>query len=312
MDNNVASIISKEMIEKIVYDIRGKKVMLDYDLASIYGYTTKAFNQQVKRNFNKFPEDFMFRLDENEIKRISRSQFVTMEEQSDKRGHNFKYLPYAFTEQGIYMLMTILKGDLATAQSIALVRTFREMKNYITNANGLLMGNDIVKLVNQVNENTGKINKIEDSLNIVMKNFIAPNSYSHYLIMNGEQLKADIAYQQIYSFAKKSIIIVDDYIDIKTLQLLKIVNENIKITIITDNKARNSLNKNFIEDSGLNIVFKKNNGISHDRFIILDYNTKDERIFHSGCSSKDAGKKITAINEVFNKEVFDTIIKEML
>ena len=158
--------LTEENIESMVYEIRGHKVMLDFDLARIYGYTTKAFNQQVKNNINKFPEDFMFQLTKEEMVQLVKSQIVTSRndsiesedfvrsknlttEKSAAESEEFErskksttelwaagkggrsYSPYAFTEQGIYMLMTVLKGELAVKQSKALIRLFKGMKDYI-------------------------------------------------------------------------------------------------------------------------------------------------------------------------------------
>lgn len=114
--------ITEELLREKLYEIRGKKVMLDADLAEIYGYETKAFNQQVKRNIERFPEDMMFQLIDSELENL-RSQFVTANISSMTRSN-----PFVFTEQGVYMLMTVLKGDLAVKQSHALVRTFKKMK----------------------------------------------------------------------------------------------------------------------------------------------------------------------------------------
>ena len=112
-----------------IYTIRGVKVMLDADLAEIYGYSTKAFNQQVKNNIEKFDEDFRFQLSDGEVNLLSRSNFLTsMQTKGVKGGRS--YSPYAFTEQGIYMLMTVLKGERAVAQSKALIRLFKQMKDY--------------------------------------------------------------------------------------------------------------------------------------------------------------------------------------
>ena len=105
--------LTEENIESMIYEIRGQRVMLDFDLARIYGYSTKAFNQQVNRNKEKFDDDFMFQLNEIESEKLSRSIFVTMNKSGNYRGSNIKYLPYAFTEKGIYMLMTVLRGELA-------------------------------------------------------------------------------------------------------------------------------------------------------------------------------------------------------
>ena len=119
-------------ISNRVYVIRGQQVMLDYDLAGLYGYEVKALNQQVKRNIDRFPEDFMFQLKKEEVPtEFSKSQFVTLNENGDKRGTNIKKMPYAFTEQGIYMLATALRGKLAEQQSIFIMRAFREMRHYI-------------------------------------------------------------------------------------------------------------------------------------------------------------------------------------
>ena len=122
-----------------IYTIRGVKVMLDADLAEIYGYSTKAFNQQVKNNIEKFDDDFRFQLSSKEVDECSRSKILTLN--GGHRGTNIKYAPYAFTEQGIYMLMTVLKGERATAQSKALIRLFKQMKDCIVE-NQQLIGVD--------------------------------------------------------------------------------------------------------------------------------------------------------------------------
>ena len=136
MDGDAVLAIADERdIRGRIYMLRGRQVMLDSDLAEIYGYTTKAFNQQVRRNTEKFPDDFMFQLTEDELSILSsRSQIVTLNSSGNKRGANIKYLPHAFTEQGVYMLMTVLKGDLATRQSMALIRLFKNMKDCLADS----------------------------------------------------------------------------------------------------------------------------------------------------------------------------------
>ena len=125
-------LITTDDIRSKVYIIRGQQVMLDKDLAEIYGYEVKKLNQQVKRNIERFPEDFMFRLSNSEIDSV-RSQIVTSRKKGFFAGQEGgrRYLPYAFTEQGIYMLATVLRGKLAEQQSIFIMRTFREMRHYI-------------------------------------------------------------------------------------------------------------------------------------------------------------------------------------
>ena len=147
MKNDIALIDEKSIRNKI-YIIRGKEAMIDSDLAEIYGYATRDFNKQVKNNMNKFDSDFMFQLTEEEFKNL-------MFKKSTSSWGGRRKLPYAFTEQGIYMLMTVLKGEKATIQSKALIRIFKKMKDYIIeNNNNLVSYDDVLKLSLQTNENT--------------------------------------------------------------------------------------------------------------------------------------------------------------
>ena len=302
--------LNHETIESMIYVVRGERVMLDFELAQIYGYETRTFNQQVNRNIEKFPSDFMFKLTRLEMDSILMSQNVISSWGGTRK------LPYAFTEQSIYMLMTVLKGELATKQSISLVKAFKQMKDYIVENKGLLTTNGTIKLTNLVNDHSKRLANVEEKLEIVMDNFIDPSTYKHYLILNGEKIEADLAYQSIYKLAKHSVYVVDDYIDIKTLQLLKCCKSNIVIIIFTDNKGKNNLNSSFIDDfkndTGFNLTIKKNNNRFHDRYIVLDYSSKSESIYHCGASSKDAGKRITTITKIEEKEVYKPLIDEIL
>lgn len=128
--------LNEEIIQNKIYIIRGQKVMLDSDLPEIYGYTTKTFNQQVKNNIERFDDDFRFQLTDEEVEELSRSNFLTSIQTKGIRGGR-TYNPYVFTEQGIYMLMTVLKGNLAIRQSKSLIRIFKNMKDFIINSDGL-------------------------------------------------------------------------------------------------------------------------------------------------------------------------------
>jgi len=303
--------LNEELIASKIYIIRGQKVMLDFELAQIYGYTTKAFNQQVKNNIKKFDEDFMFRLTKDEYENLARSKKSTAQIWTVGNKGGRTSLPYAFTEQGIYMLMTVLKGDLATKQSKTLIRLFKTMKDYLVENNNLLTQKDYLNLFKLINNNSDRIKELEEEFKLFSKVI-----NSHYLILNGERIEGDIAYQEIYRIANKSIYIIDDYIDIKTLQLLKSVKGDIEIMIFSDNKSRNNLNSNFINDfindTGFNIQFKKNNNRFHDRYIIIDFDTESETIFHCGASSKDAGKRITTITRIEEQNLYKDLIKEIL
>lgn len=130
--NGDVNLIETFDIKSMIYTIRGQQVILDSDLADLYGYEVKALNQQVKRNINRFPEDFMFQLTQDELSNL-KSQNVT------SSWGGVRKLPYAFTEQGIYMLATVLKGEVAERQSIYIMRTFREMKHARQFANNQML-----------------------------------------------------------------------------------------------------------------------------------------------------------------------------
>ena len=302
--------LTQENIESMIYEIRGQKVMLDFDLARIYGYETKSFNRQVNRNIEKFPEDFMFILTDNETRKLLRCQNGTSNELSSKRRYN----PYAFTESGIYMLMTVLKGELAVKQSLALIRLFKQMKDYIS-SNTLLGYNEIIKLTKKVEKHDRHLKKIDNKLDVVMDNFIDPNTYKHFFIMNGEKIEADYVYQTIYKTAKKSILLIDDYIGTKTLLLLKAASPNIEIAIISDNVASPKLEETFVDDfknnvnSSLSII--PSNNRFHDRYIIIDSETDNEAVYHCGSSSKDTGNKITTINKLGDNVTYRNLISEL-
>ena len=298
-----------DVIDSMIYVVRGVKVMLDFELAKIYGYETRYFNRQVNNNIEKFESDFMFQLTKEEFSEILKCKNFTSSWGGTRK------LPYAFTEQGVYMLMTVLKGELAIKQSKSLIRTFKKMKDYIIDNKELLYNNESVRLIHLIMNNTNRIDKIENKLDIVMANFLDVPT-NHYLILNGEKTEANNAYQSIYEKATKSIYIIDDYIDVKTLQLLKVSKAEIEIIIFTDNRGQNNLNKNFVKDfisdTGFNIKFKKNNNRFHDRYIILDYDTEDEKLYHCGASSKDAGKRITTITQIEEKETYKEVILDIL
>lgn len=307
--------LNNETIESMIYVIRGVKVMLDFELAKIYGYTTRTFNQQVNRNIDRFDEDFMFQITKKELNEILMSQNVT------SSWGGIRKLPYAFTEQGIYMLMTVLKGELAIKQSKNIIRLFKQMKDYIVESNNLISYNELLKVTNKVyetesntNKNTKDIKDIKKKLSIVMDNFIDSKTYKRFVFFKGERIEADNAYQKIFSLAKHSIFVIDDYIDIKTLQLLKCVKSNIKIVFFSDNKNKTinrSILDDFKKDTNIELMFKENK-IFHDRYIIIDYNYKKEMLFHLGTSIKDMGNSGSEINQIEDIDIYKEKIDIML
>ena len=150
-------LIDAKTIKEKIYNIRNQKVMLDADLAEIYGYSTRAFNQQVKNNIEKFDDDFMFQLSRSELEYLQ-SNFLTANTNISSKSRS---LPYAFTEQGIYMLMTVLRGELAIMQSKTLIRTFKQMKDYIVENKDFIGANELAQLAIQTNQNTKDIAEIK-------------------------------------------------------------------------------------------------------------------------------------------------------
>ena len=331
---NEVLITNEEELKSKIYTIRGVQVMLDSDLAKIYNYSTKAFNQQVKNNIERFDKDFMFQLTKEENDSILRSKILTLEQ-----GKYSKYLPYAFTEQGVYMLMTVLKGELAVSQSKMLVRLFKQMKDYVVENQQIVSQRDFIRLSLQTAENAQnivefrqKLNEIDDKvetvvsnlgemvrkseLSPIMLNLGKPEIPPGWLILNGQPVESDMAYQQIYTLANKSIFIVDNYIALKTLVLFKNAKQNVSITIFSDN-INNGLHQVEFNDfckefPGLKIDLKHSGGIFHDRYIILDYQTPGEKIYHCGASSKDGGRKVNTIMLTDDITVYAPLVQKLL
>ena len=316
MENNKLIIINKESIKDKIYEIRGQKVMLDFELAEIYGYETKRFNEQVKNNIEKFDDDFRFQLNQKEMTELVRSKKSTARIWTIGNKGGRTTLPYVFTEQGIYMLMTVLRGELANKQSKALIRLFKSMKDYIVESNNLITTNEILRLSRQVNQNTNDIKEIGDKLDIVMDYFSDPRKHKQLTFWDGERIEASTAYEQIYSLAKKSVLLIDDYISVKTLQRLKVCSKDIEITLITDNKSKNKVTNgdinDFMSDTGMDIRLIPSNGRFHDRYIVLDYKAESETIYHTGSSSKDAGNKISTITKLDDVSVYHPLLDELL
>ena len=324
--------INTERLKDLIYYVHGVRVMLDEDLARIYGYSTKDFNRQVKNNIGKFEPDFMFQLTDEDY------EILRGKNSTSKRGGR-RYNPYAFTEQGVYMLMTVLKGELATRQSKALIRIFKQMKDRILDNLPLLWQREYLQLSLQTTENTqnlldlrkslssveDKVARIADKLgNVVTKSELAdvmldfsnPTIRREWLILDGQPVESDLAYQQIYSTAKRSIFIVDNYIGLKTLVLLKNVPSDIEITIFSDNTG-GRLHQTEFDDfcreyPNLSISLRTSGGIFHDRYVVIDYKTNNEQIYHCGASSKDGGNKITTITAVVDGTIYHQVLDRLV
>ena len=324
-------LITTDDIRSKVYIIRGQQVMLDKDLAELYGYEVKRLNEQVKRNISRFSEDFMFQLNKEEIpEKFSKSQIATLNGKSNRQGSNIKKMPFAFTEQGIYMLATVLRGELAKQQSIFIMRTFREMRHYIKQNQQFVTRSEMELLASKVTEisvqTAGLIDKqkqtdqnvdlIQKNVEQLSENFISEKDVKNFVIYKGQKLEADIAYIGIYQQAKKSIYVVDDYMNAKSLQHLSQKADGVEVILFTENGkgGRGFLTNSLVTDfqNEYPPIRIKPNPDCHDRLIVLDYCEETERVYHCGESSKDAGKKLCAINQITETAIIHPVIDRLL
>jgi len=270
-------------VKSLIHVIRGKQIMLDSDLAMLYQVETGALNRSVKRNINRFPEDFCFQLTEEEFLRC---QNGISKEKTEGRGGR-RYMPYAFTEQGISMLSAVLKSDVAVNVSIGIMRAFVEMRHFISN-NALLF-----EKVSDIELKQLEYQKSTDERFDKVFQYIEDHAESEQKIFfDGQIYDAFSLITSIIKKAQKEIILIDGYVDVDTLNILAKKNAGVDVKIYTFASAQltNRDAANFNAQYPTLTVFKTQ--VFHDRFIILDGKTA----YHIGSSIKDAGKKCFGIS----------------
>ena len=276
-------------IEDMIYEVRGKQVMLDSDLAKLYNVETKRINEAVKNNPYKFPERFSFRLNEIEMENLW-SKFSTAKISNMSRSY-----PRVFTEQGIAMLSTILKSKVAVETSIRIMDTFVKMRKIISS--NLIEQKYINELVIKDNE---RINLLEESFSKLEE-----KEKINHIFYEGQIYDAYSLLINIFKEARKEIIIIDNYADKSILDM--ITNLNVKVTIVTRKF-------NLLKDLDIKKYNKQYHNLKviysdkfHDRFVIIDKKV----LYHSGASFKDLGNKCFAITKMEDKEYLETIIKNI-
>ena len=308
--SNQLSIIDQREIENRIFTFRSVQIMIDSDLAELYGVETKVLNQAVKRNIERFPETFRFQLTEtekNELVTFSsrfsylmpnsksdslRSQFVTLNE----RGRHRKYLPYAFTEQGVAMLSAVLRSETAIKVSILIMNAFVEMRKLVLGYNTLFQRLDRLE-IKQIESD----NKFEHIFKALENQSLQPENG---IFFDGQIFDAYVFMADLIKKARNSIILIDNYIDESVFTILSKRSSNVTAVVYTK-----SLN------AQIQLDLKKHNqqypeikvkilGNSHDRFLVID----EKELYHIGSSLKDIGKKWFAFsrmdsftNEVLNK-----------
>ena len=275
-------------IEDIIYKIRGVEVMLDSDLAKIYHVETKRINEAVKNNPEKFPGRYSFVLDDFEKENLW-SKFSTANISSKSRTN-----PRVFTEQGVYMLATILKSEVATKVSIRIMDTFVKMRHYI-NYNKDILPNRVLLLENKVDDNAKRIDELFDKFN-------SSDITNNHLFFEGHFYDSYSFFLDILNSSKKEIIIIDNYCSKELLDILKDIER--KIIIVSKNIDETLKTK--YESQYNNVSFIYNNSI-HDRFIIIDRKI----LYTSGSSFKDIGKKCFYIGKIETQDNLSKLLNEL-
>jgi len=299
-ENNIAPInedlnVVKYKVEEIkqkIYTIRGKQVMIDSDIAMEFEVETKRINEAVKRNSKRFPEEFCFQLNEKDFDSL-RSQFATLKNQG--RGQHRKYLPYAFTEQGVAMLSAVLHSDKAINVSIKIMNAFVEMRHFLYNN---------VQVFERLTNVEYKLLAHDKKFEEVFNQFQIKGNVEQKIFFDGQVYDAFSMMIDLIKKAKNEIILIDNYVDIDTLNILSKKNDKVNIEIYTKKETKlNSKDINKFNTQYQKLEVKYTDKF-HDRFLILDR----KYIYHIGASLKDLGKKCFGITLI----KYDAIIEDIL
>lgn len=274
--------ITRPSIEKMIYVIRDKQVMLDSDLAILYQVETGALNRAVKRNISRFPEDFRFQLTKEEYQNLRCQTGISSFAQGENNYGGRRTLPYVFTEQGISMLASVLHSEVAIKVSIGIMRTFVEMRRFIAN-NALLferISNVELKQLEYQKQTDEKLDQIFDAFSLIVS---------------------------LIQKAEKEIVLIDGYVDIGTLNLLTKKNENVTVVMYTLKRTKLSQEDVNNFNSQYPLLEVRYTKVYHDRFLILD----KKNVYHIGASLKDAGKKCFGISLIEDAGIVRDILQRL-
>lgn len=269
-------------IEDKILIIRGQQVMIDRDLAELYGVETKRLNEQVRRNIERFPEHFMFQLTKEETLLIdtrSKSQFATLNAKGNFRGTNVKKLPYAFTEQGVAMLSAVLKSDTAIQTSIMIMEAFVALRHFLQNNSEIFT--EINYLKRHVVESDKRIDELFDRMDRYKI------EYRQGIFFKGQIFDAYAKFESFIAEAEKEIVLIDNYVDLSVLERLTKKQKDVKVTIYTHPKTEiSALDIQKFNEQYPSVTLRYTENI-HDRFLIID----NKILYHIGASLKDLAKK---------------------
>ncbi|MFV0500645.1 MAG: ORF6N domain-containing protein [Bacteroidales bacterium] len=285
---------SEKEIESRIFEIRNLQVMIDSDLAELYGVETRRINEQVRRNIERFPETFCFKLSENEWNNL-RSQFATS---NTERGGR-RYIPYAFTEQGVAMLSTVLKSQTAIEVSIKIMNAFVEMRKFILNNAQIFQRLENLE-IKQIG-NDDNFEKIFAALDNKEK------SKTQGIFFDGQIFDAYKFVVDLICKAEKEIILIDGYVDIDVLEMLSKKKPNVKVELFTYQNA----NIKDLDIKKFNLQYPtltlKRISKVHDRYLIIDKN----ELYNIGASLKDLGKKCFSFNLMQDNNLIDELLKRL-
>lgn len=280
-------------IKNLIYTIRGKQVMIDSDVAMLYHYETKNINKAMKRNIERFPEDFCFQLTEKELKVMWFQNGTTLD---NMKYRSIKYLPYVYTEQGISMLAGVLKNEIAVEVSISIIRAFIEMRRFIT-LNGQVF-QEINDIKGHLLEHDKKFDEVFDELQRKQE-----SEFKQSIFFDGQIFDAYSLIIDIINKAKQKILIIDNYIDDSILKMLSKKNKDVEVVILTtqnSNIRKLDIQKFNKQYPVLKLAYTNK---FHDRFIVID----NKELYHIGASLKDLGKKCFAISKIEDMEYIGKI-----
>lgn len=293
-DKNIVVAQNRD-IQNMIYTIRDKQVMIDSDLAILYQVETKYLNRQRSRNADRFPDDFCFQLTKEEYEFL-RCQNVTSKKESGSGGR--RYLPYVFTEQGIAMLSAVLKNDVATNVSVNIMRAFVEMRKIFLSNKEMFARLDRIEYKQLETDK-----RLEEVFNYIATN----TEVKQNIFFDGQIYDAFSFIVGLVGKAKKEIVLIDNYVDINTLNILCKKNKGVDIIIVTEGKGKLStkdINKFNAQYPKLSVKTTTN---FHDRFLIID----KAEVYHIGASIKDAGKKSFGITKIEDKDLIQSLINKV-
>ena len=294
----VGPLYADDIIKSRIFTIRGVQVMLDRDLAELYGVPTKVLNQAVKRNIERFPNHFMFQLEKIDIASLRvqmdipyvdtslRSQIVTL---NNGQGRHLKYMPYAFTEQGIAMLSAVLKSEIAIVVSIRIMDVFVAMRKALASIAPIL-----VRLDNVERRQITDQSRNEERFDTIFKAMDGGEFPPQKVFFDGKHYEAYSFAKKLVRKAAKSILLVDGYCDDVTLDILSAKRGCVRVTIATVAKTpitETAIAKFNKQNPTLEVV---HTGKFHDRFLILD----GKELYHFGASLKNLGRNYCAVTKM--------------